>query len=272
MGGFPPVQGQEPMPQNNGFNGYGGGNVSPMPAPNQPQNMMPAPNMAAPVAAPVAMPANNSAKNTLVETIILVVVCIIAAVAIVLAVLYYMKWNDLSINYTAEKDRAVAEAQREQREADDAILKQKMMEDTVQYAGPDDLGRISFNYPKIWSVYEAENGLNNSDYAAYFGPAPVLSINDDTARYALRFEIVYQSFENIANAYSYRVQDGSLKATSFSADSGKIVGTRYEGMVGDDIEGILVIAKIDDKTLALQTDFMEYADVFNKILSTLRRK
>jgi len=290
MGGFPPMQGQEPVPQEGGFNGYGGGNMDPTPAMNQPQmqpvqpqmaqmapqpmmaGQMPAPTMA-PTAAPAPYPSvDNKSKSTLVETIILVIVCIIAAVAIVVAVLFFMRWNDLNTNYTAEKDRAVAEAQREQREADDATLNEMMKRETVQFTGPDDFGRINFYYPKIWSVYEAQDGLNNSDYSAYFAPAPVPSLNDETARYAIRFQIVNQAYEDVANNYSSAVQEGELTADGFQADSGKITGTRYEGTLEEGIEGIMIIAKVNDKTLILRTDSSAvYTDDFNKILGTLRR-
>lgn len=284
MGGFPPMQGQEPMPQDNGYNGFGGGNMDPTPAMNQPMmqpqmaTMAPQPGipgqMPAPTAAPAPVPyppADTKSKNTLIETIILVVVCIIAAVAIVFAVLYFMRWNDLNTNYTAEKDRAVAEAVKEQRDADDEALKERLKADKESFVGPDDFGRISFNYPKIWSVYNNEDGLENSDYSSYFAPAPVPSLNDQSARYAIRFQILNQSYDNVANNYSSAVQEGELTAENFQADSGKITGTKYTGTLEEGIEGIMVLAKVNDKTLILRTDSLEYTDDFNKILGSLRR-
>ena len=281
MGGFPPMQGQEPMPQDNGF---GGGNMDPTPAMNQPMmqpqmaTMAPQPGMPGQMPAPTGMPApapyppvDNKSKNTLIETIILVVVCIIAAVAIVFAVLYFMRWNDLNTNYTAEKDRAVAEAVKEQRDADDEALKERLKKDKESFVGPDDFGRISFNYPKIWSVYNYEDGLENSDYSSYFAPAPVPSLNDQSARYAIRFQILNQSYDNVANNYSSAVQEGELTAENFQADSGKITGTKYTGTLEEGIEGIMVLAKVNDKTLILRTDSLEYTDDFNLILNSLRR-
>lgn len=282
MGGFSPAQGQEPTPNqaNSYHNGFGGGTIptAPMGQPQmqpQPQpvglGQMPAPNSGIAPAPVPPMPEPKS-KNTLIETIILVVVCIIAAVAIVFAVYFYMQWNDLNTNFTAEKDRAVAEAQREQREVDDANLQETLKRETVQFTGPDDFGRVNFYYPKIWSVYEAQDGTRNSDYRAYFAPAPVNSLDDEASRYAVRFEILNQSYDDVASQYASMVREGVLTTQPFTADNGKITGTRYEGNLTEAIHGILVIAKVNDKTLLLQTDSSEvYTEDFNKILSSLRR-
>ena len=68
------------------------------------------------------------------------------------------------------------------------------------------------------------------------------------------------------------VKQGTLSATTFSADNGKITGTRYTGELSTGIVGIAVVAKVNDKTLILQTDSQEvYENDFNKILDTLRR-
>ena len=275
MGGYPPMQGQEPMPSPEGYNNGFGGGMNPMPAMNQPQPMgpgqMPAPNTGMAPAPVPPMPEPKS-KSTLVETIILVVVCIIAAVAIVFAVLFFMRWNDLNADFTAKKDREVAEAVKAQQDADNEALAEKLKEEKEPFSGPEDFGLINFSYPKVWKVYEAQDGTNNSDYMAYFAPTKVGSINDMDSRYALRFQILNRLYDTVASTYAQMAKQGILSAVTFSADNGKITGTRFTGDLSTGIVGIVVVAKVNDKTLILQTDSQEdYENDFNKILDTLRR-
>ena len=256
------------------------------PQPQQPQMPMaaPVPNMnmngGAPVinqpgAAPMPAPAApKSGKSTLIETIILVIVCLIAAGAIVVAVIFFMRYNELNETTEAQVNAKVAEEVAKEQEKSTKKIEEERKEPRQEFRGPSDYGSISFKYPKNWSVYVSKDGSNNSDFEAYFQPNRVPPINDQNSRYALRFIIKNRQFDDEAKTYIAKVKNGKLKSQNFTADSEAISGTRYEGEIDNKINGIMIMFKVNDKTAILQTDSVISADIleeYEKITQSLRR-
>ena len=220
-------------------------------------------------AAPVAV--QKSANGTLVETIILVIVCLIAAGAIIVAVIFFMKYNEANADQQSKVEAEVAAARAEEQELAAKRLDEKLKEPNVEFRGPDDYGSISFQYPKTWSVYVDKDASNNSDYVAYFQPKKVPPISSQNSRYALRFAIYNRQYDDVAKPYVAKVKNGKMQSQNFTADSGKITGMRYEGEISNNITGTFVIFKVNDKTAILQTDSDVLLDDYEKILQTLRR-
>lgn len=248
--------------------------TNPNPAPAMPNPQMPAmqPMTAAPApAAPVAT--NASDKKSLIETIILVVVCLIAAIAIVIAVVFFMQYNELKTNYDSDKGIAVAEAVKAQEDADIEKFKEESKLPYAKFTGPSDYGSLSFEYPKTWNVYVNSDGSENTDYEAYFRPGQVDPIDKETSRYGLRFQILNRQITSIQPDYENRVKDGSLTSSVFSAGSGStaLTGTRYEGSIDEKIRGVVILIKINDKTAIFQTDADSYRADFDKLVNSLRR-
>lgn len=295
MGGF------APMPDNNGFGSNnsasmpGGAQAAPAAAPGfgaaPMTNTMPNPNTSAPLpgmpapgmpAAPGMPGATNPATattagagtkkdTTLIETIILVAVCVIAAAAIVFAVIFFMQYNELKTNFDSDKNAAVAAAVEAQQEADNEKFKEDEKLPYAKFTGPSDYGSISFEYPKTWSLYVENDGSNNSDYSAYFKPVQVDPINDRSSRYALRFKILNQQITTVQSQYDSKLQDGSVTSSVFNADNNNVTGTKYVGAIEPDINGIIVLIKVNDKTVIFQTDAMTYQADFDTLISKIRR-
>lgn len=267
MGGFAPMPGQVPT-------------GAPSAAPNpgvMPNTMMPGMNPAMPNQAPqaqaqAAATANLGKKDTtMIETIILVVVCIIAAAAIIFAVIFFMQYNQLKTNFDSEVAMKEAAAREEQAAEDTANFAENEKQPFTKFTGPSDFGSIGFEFPKTWSVYVASDGSNNSDYVAYFRPSQVDPIDDDASRYALRFTILNQQINSVQSQYDRKLEDGSLTSSVFNADNNKISGTKYMGQIDENMQGIVVIFKVNDKTVLLQTDAMVYQQDFETLLTKLRR-
>ncbi len=274
------MMGGMPMPQGQGGNMNGG---MPMPNPTPSMNMsgmnnmqnpsmpnaMPAPNMAAPTPAAPAVPM-PAKKNSAAEIIILVVVCLIAAAAIVIAVIFFMQWNDLKNDFDSKLSLKVAEAQSEQIKIDEENFAEREKEPFTAFSGPSDYGNIYFEYPKTWNVYVNSNGTSNTDYEAYFAASAVAPVSKQESRYALRFIIRNQSLENIQRQYDAKVTDGAVTSSSYSVNG--ISGTLFKGKISEGIDGQIFIAKINDKTLIMQTDSTSHFEKdFSNILAKLRR-
>ncbi len=257
----------QPAPQNQG--GMQNASMVP-PAPNM--NMgssAPIVNQPGVVAAPTVT--QKDAKGTLIETIILVAVCLVAACAIVVAVIFFMKYNEANSDQQSKIEAAVAEARAEEQEIAAKNLDEKLKEPNLEFRGPDDYGSISFQYPKTWSVYVEKDASNNSDYMAYFQPKKVPPVGGQYSRYALRFAIYNRQYDEVAKPYIAKVKNGKMQSQNFTADSGNITGMRYEGEISSKITGTFVIFKVNDKTAILQTDSDVLLDDYEKILQTLRR-
>ena len=211
-----------------------------MPNPSMPNQPLPPVNPAMGVpAAPMAI----ERKGSVVETIILVIVCLIAAAAV-----------------------------RETQEADNKRFAEEQKEPRQQYCGPSDYGSVCFYYPKTWSVYvEADARDHNSDFKAYFAPKQVSPIKESDSRYALRFTIQDKQYEDVAKTYQRKVEKGEMTYKTWNADNGKMTGALYEGMIDKQIRGIVLLIKVNDKTVIMQSDADTFRSDFEALIATLRR-
>ena len=183
-----------------------------------------------------------------------------------LAAWAYVNYADQKSNVQARVDRAVASAEKDQAEKDETKFAEREKEPNREFAGPSDYGRLSFMYPKTWSVYIGSDGSRGGDYEAYLNPVTVPSVKSD-ARYALRVTISEKSYEDVVNSYEGLVKKGDLKTSTTSANGQN--GTRLDGSFTKDIRGAAVIYKIRDKTAILQTDADTFKPDFEKIIKTI---
>lgn len=240
-----------------------------MSAPGMPAPAMPGMQTPVSAAATAGMPAKKN--TTLIETIILVVVCLIAAAAIVFAVIYFMKFNELNTDFESKKNLEVAKAVKEQEDKDNASFAEREKLPYYSFTGPSDYGSISFQYPKTWSVYVDSDGTNNSDFKAYFRPSQVDPLKNKDSRYALRFSILNRQYDTVQKSYQSKVAGGKMTANVFNADNNNITGIRYEGEIEKNINGVVVLVKVNDKTAVFQMDAEVYRTDFETLLQGLRR-
>jgi hypothetical protein len=66
-------------------------------------------------------------------------------------------------------------------------------------------------YPKIWSVYVANDGSDRGDYKAYLHPVSVPSTTNKNSRFALRLEIINKNMDTVLNDYQSRLKKGEDK-------------------------------------------------------------
>lgn len=172
-------------------------------------------------------------------------------------------------NYTDQRDNvndkvavAMEAAKKEQSEADDKKLIEALKQPYTQLVGPDDFGRVTFNYPKTWSLYVAKNGSDNS-YEAYLNPGGVPAVSTNQA-YATRIVINSTAYENAIGAYTSAVKKGDLKSSPITV--GNFTGVRLDGKFSASRTGSAVIFKVRDKTLTIATDSPAYSQDFNDVI------
>lgn len=183
------------------------------------------------------------------------------------AIYTYLQYRDASTNLDAKVNLAVAKAQNEQSTKDETTFAAREKEPNRQFVGPDDYGRVTFDYPKTWSVYESNDvTTNGGTYQAYLNPVKVPPVSDST-QVALRVKIEQSDYGQVLQNYQSLVKNGKLTSSSFSANGHD--GTRLDGSFTDTIRGSAVIFKIRDKTLTVRTDADTFKPDFDALIKTI---
>ena len=192
---------------------------------------------------------------------------IIAIVALVLLVMIfgafgiwsYFSYMEQKTDVDGKIEVASAAAVKKAKEDMQLSFEKTEKEPLRQFAGLDDYGRVSFDYPKTWSAYQATDVSKGggATYAVYFNPKLVPPVTD-TQKFALRITIEQKTYDRSVESYANLVKKGDLKSSVYS--DGKYTGTQLVGNFSKDIYGTAVLIKMRDRTLTLRTD----GDVFNE--------
>ena len=202
------------------------------------------------------------------------------------AIWAYMNYMEAKQNVDSKVEAATAEAVRTQQEKDEASFLAREKEPMRTFAGPDDYGHLTFDYPKTWSVYQAtEPNRSGATFASYLSPmvvppVPSNALNDLVAsskaspsasavsKFAVRLKIESKLYEDSLKSYDSLLKTGQIKSSAFS--NGNITGTRYEGRFNNDISGVAVVIKMRDRTLTMRTDADVFKEDFEKLLQTVQ--
>lgn len=199
--------------------------------------------------------------------LVLGIVFIFTTVAMgALAIWALLQYNDLHTNYDADKNDAVAVAIKNQQDVDQKNFDQKEKQPNLKFVGPDDYGRLSFLYPKTWSVYVSKDASSGGDYEAYFNPEVVPPVSS-TQINALHVLIQNQDYDQVINTYQSLVKSGALTSSAVNEDGQ--TGTRLDGAFNKNMKGSAVIFKIRDKTVTIQTQAQTFTSDFNALVNTI---
>ena len=184
-----------------------------------------------------------------------------------LAIWALLNYNEQKSNVDGKVDLAVAEAKKEQGDSDEAKFAEREKEPNRQFVGPDDYGRLTFNYPKTWSVYEAKDvSTSGGTYEAYLNPIVVPPVSA-SQQYAVRVTIEEKDYDKVIGSYESLVKKGDLRSGPASANGHS--GTRFDGSFSKNIRGAAVVYKIRDKTVTLRTDADTFKPDFEKLIKTI---
>jgi hypothetical protein len=161
---------------------------------------------------------------------------------------------------------AVAQAKKDQGDADEVKFAEREKEPNRQYVGPDDFGRLTFDYPKTWSAYVDKDGAKDGTYNAYLNPIIVPPVSP-TQQFSLRIVIEPKDYDQVVKSYEALVKKGDLRTSATSANGNN--GTRLDGNFSKDIRGSAVIYKIRDKTVTIQTDADTFKPDFENLIKTI---
>lgn len=198
--------------------------------------------------------------------ILTIVFIILTLASLGVAIWAYMNYSDQKNNVDSKITEAVALAEKEQADRLEKAFEEREKEPNHLFVGPDDYGRLTFKYPKTWSVYEAEDAVEGGEYQAFLSPGVVPPIANKQ-QYALRVTIEERDYDDVVDGYESRVREGKLTSSAVKADEQN--GTRLDGSFTDDIRGSAVIFKIRDKTVTLRSDAETFKTDFEALIKTI---
>lgn len=245
-----PTPAQGPMPGQFAMPG------TPQPAPVAGYNPLPPPNLP-------PMRRSNGAKKWIIMTFVFIFTTLAAGGVAVWA---YMNYMDQKNNVDSKVSAAVATAVKESEDKSAAEFLEKEKQPNRQFVGPDDYGRLAFDYPKTWSVYEAKDASTGSTYEAYFNPGVVPAVST-VRQYALHVTIEDRDYDQVVDSFKSLVSRGELVSSSVKVSDQN--GTRLDGNFTKDIRGFAVIFKIRDKTVTVRSDAQTFKADFDALISTI---
>jgi len=252
---YQPQQPQQPQPLQQPNQGYVVPGTTPQMAPQPGYAPIPPANLP---------PIRKKHANLLLIFMIVFIVTTLAGVGV--AIWSYVNYMDQKTNVDSKVTTAVAEANKKQADKLAADFAEAEKEPNRLFVGPDDYGRLSFKYPKTWSVYEAKDSTNGGSYEAYLNPGVVPPVANDQ-QYALHVTIEDKDYDKVVDTYKQLVGKGDLISSSFKA--GDQNGTRLDGSFTKDIRGSAVIFKIRDKTVTMRSDADTFKPDFDALIQTI---
>jgi hypothetical protein len=200
------------------------------------------------------------------STLAIIGLVVLVLVAGSLAIWAYVNYDKQK---TAVDDRIaleVAKAENQKQTEDEAKFAEREKQPNRDFVGPDNYGRLTFSYPKTWSVFVADDGSTGTTYRAFLSPITVPPLSEKQ-QYALRVTIEQKDYDQIVKTYQEKVKKGDLRSSATSANGHN--GTRLDGTFSKDIRGAAVIYQIRDKTVTLRTDADTFKPDFEALIKTL---
>jgi len=204
--------------------------------------------------------------NLLLIPLVLLVVAVLGIGAF--AASSYSQAQDYKNNVDQKVAVAVEESNAkvsEQKEKDFAE-KEKYPYDT--YVGPESAGSLTIKYPKTWSAYVVEpRSTSGKPVDGYFNPSFVPATNDSNNSFALRVQVVQQSYDSIMKGFVSSQKGGKVTILPYqSPNVPSLVGSRIDGEIESKKQGVMVLLPFRDKTLQLWTESTDFKSDFDNII------
>ena len=205
----------------------------------------------------------NGVVNVLVLPLTFAIILFIVAASF--AAWAYSSRQDYKNNTQAKISAAVAVAVQQESSLKDSQFQQQYKLPLSTYSGPEAYGSLVIKYPRTWSSYVDSTSDSQALVDGYFYPGTVPAITDTTNNFALRFQIIDQSYSDVLTALNTQEQQsGNITFSPYSPPKvPNVVGVRAEGSIRPDKVGSMIILPLRDTTLEIWTEAQTYDNDFN---------
>ncbi|GAC1504005.1 MAG: hypothetical protein NVS1B10_09010 [Candidatus Saccharimonadales bacterium] len=199
-----------------------------------------------------------------------ILISLILALLLLMGAIGFGAWaftsrQDYKTNVDSKISAAVAKANA----LEDKIKDKQFAEDAKKplktYHGPEAYGSLIVNYPKTWSGYVDDSGKGSSQVDGYFAPGVVSSITDQSSVFALRIQVLNQSYAQTLQTFTGQQQDGKLVISAYALPKlPKVVGIEVVGELSGQTQATMVVLPLRSQTLEIWTEGNQYLSDFNK--------
>jgi hypothetical protein len=199
----------------------------------------------------------SGAINILLIPLILLALFFIGALSF--AAWAYQGRQDYKNNVDQKIGEAVVVAKQQESTAKDKLFAEQEKSPLKGYNGPAAYGSIGLQYPKTWSGYVSDNNGNDPYVDGYFYPGVVPNTANEKAVFALRIQVVQQSYSDVLTEYQSDVDEGKVTVAAYKLPKvPSVVGSRLEGKVDGEKIGTMILLPMRDKTLKIWTNAVQF--------------
>ncbi len=180
----------------------------------------------------------------------------------------YSGRQDYKNNADQKVTAAVTQANQQTQQADQAQFNQQEKSPYKNYVGPATFGSATLVYPKTWSAYIAEKTAGSgTPVNGYFYPGFVPDTQNPNSSYALRIQIIQQSYDQILAQYKGLVQSQKIAVTPYSFPKvPNVMGSRLDGTIVPNKQGSMIIMPLRNLTIEVWTESTSFESDFNNTI------
>lgn len=203
-------------------------------------------------------------------------ISLVLAIVLLIGALGFGGWafsgrQDYKNNVSAKVAAAVSVAKQQQSAYDQAQYAQAAKNPLQTYQGPEADASLVINFPKTWSAYVDSSGQGNLLLDGYFAPNVVPSIRDPNSVFALRVQLLGQSYTNTLQPLQSQQKTGKLTASAYALPKlPTVVGVKVVGQLPSSGQGApattMIILPLRSQTLEISTQGDQYLSDFNNII------
>ncbi len=179
--------------------------------------------------------------------------------------------QDYKNNTNQKVSAAVAEAMQVQKAEDKKVYDEAEKNPLDSFIGSAAYGNITVKYPKTWSAYVEQADTGSTPLDAFFNPGFVPEKDDSESTFALRVQLVQQSYDSVLNSFSGAVNNKQVTVAAYKLDKvPSVVGAKIDGQIKTNKQGTMIILPIRNLTLEVWTESNAFkADLDAIILKNL---
>jgi hypothetical protein len=180
----------------------------------------------------------------------------------------YGKMLDYKDNVNSKVDAAVIMAKQQEATTKNAQFAQAEKYPLKTYTSSATYGSVVVKYPNTWSAYVIDD-TNVTPYVdGYFYPNTVPDTQSPTADFALRMQILQDSYSSVLSNVQSDVQQGLTTVSPYKAPNvPNVVGSELVGQLPSiSRTGTMVVIPLRTLTLELWTEGPQFLTDFNNIV------
>lgn len=209
-------------------------------------------------------------KHNQVGAVNALVISLVLAVLLLIGALGFGGWafsgrQDYKNNSDAKVTAAVQTAVQKESASKDTAFAEAAKNPLTTYTGPEAYGSLILKYPKTWSGYVDSTGSGGALVNGYFTPGVVPSLTDKASVFALRVQVLSQSYASTLQTFASQQQAGKLTVTAYALPKlPSVTGVEVVGQLSGQTNVTMVVLPLRSQTLEIWTEGNQYLGDFNQ--------